>query len=284
MRTDERIETAFLDIEDLRPLLLASSGRELASFREALGWQAAGLDAGALASLAEARIDARLAGGGGPLLFRLASWAALRLGAASAPPSLEAADAEILRLAPDSPKLSAGEDAGLLRLALAIARLRQTKVKRLRLWQPLLGRLIGRKTAAARSAPRALWEEKLKETRADIGRFNIIVAGRTGTGKTTLIGAIFGREVGNTLMGRPRTRGRIWYPEHPAETDILRLCDTEGLEMERYTETLDGLKREIELRNGSPTRACRSSPCSPRRAWRPRSRPGSRSCCRIPAP
>ena len=91
----------------------------------------------------------------------------------------------------------------------------------------------------------------MNEARKAIGRFNIIVAGRTGVGKTTLIGAIFGKEVGNTLMGRPRTRGRIWYPVSPGEADILRLCDTEGLEMERYKETLDGLKREIETRNAS---------------------------------
>ena len=94
-------------------------------------------------------------------------------------------------------------------------------------------------------------EERLTEVRKTLGRFNIIVAGRTGVGKTTLIGAIFGEEVGNTLMGRPRTRGRIWYPLDAGEADVLRLCDTEGLEMERYEETLDGLKREIEARNAS---------------------------------
>ena len=82
----------------------------------------------------------------------------------------------------------------------------------------------------------------MSEIRKTIGRFNIIVAGRTGVGKTTLIGAIFGHEVGDTLMGRPRTRGRIWYPLSPGEADILRLCDTEGLEMDRYKETLDGLR------------------------------------------
>jgi uncharacterized protein (DUF697 family)/GTPase SAR1 family protein len=91
----------------------------------------------------------------------------------------------------------------------------------------------------------------LQQARKDIGRFNIIVAGRTGVGKTTLIGAVFGRDVGNTMMGRPRTRGRIWYPENPDEADILRLCDTEGLEMDRYRETIEGLKREVATRNGS---------------------------------
>jgi uncharacterized protein (DUF697 family) len=105
--------------------------------------------------------------------------------------------------------------------------------------------------AFANKLPLALWEEKLKEARLSLGRFNIIVAGRTGVGKTTLIGAVFGEAVGDTMMGLPRTRGRAWYPAEPAPDDILRLCDTEGLEMDRYQETLDGLRQEIAQRQGS---------------------------------
>lgn len=180
-----------------------------------------------------------------------------------------------------------GGDSTLLQIAIGLAHLRQRKARRLLWWRPMLDRLVGhrRPSAPARPTGKALpvrragqdisktsvdddalwdmirgaagrlplsvWEEKLNEARKAIGRFNIIVAGRTGVGKTTLIGAIFGEDVGNTLMGRPRTRGRIWYPVAPGEADILRLCDTEGLEMERYKETLDGLKREIETRNAS---------------------------------
>jgi uncharacterized protein (DUF697 family) len=180
-----------------------------------------------------------------------------------------------------------GGDTTLLQIAMHLAELRQRKRGRLRRWRPVLDWLVGKdrpprvsasakRTAVARRTetlpgstalegdalwdairgaagrlPLSVWEEKLTEARKTIGRFNIIVAGRTGVGKTTLIGAIFGEEVGNTLMGRPRTRGRIWYPLSPGEADILRLCDTEGLEMERYKETLDGLKREIETRNAS---------------------------------
>jgi uncharacterized protein (DUF697 family)/GTP-binding protein EngB required for normal cell division len=178
---------------------------------------------------------------------------------------------------------SGGGDSRLLHLAIILARLRQKKMRRLGRWRRLLDRLIApapkqKRPAPARDLapvqpyvsggeaddalwdiikgaagrlPLSVWEEKLREARKDVGRFNIIVAGRTGVGKTTLVGAIFGKEVGNTLMGRPRTRGRIWYPEQPGEADILRLCDTEGLEMEHYKETLDGLKREIEARNSS---------------------------------
>lgn len=104
---------------------------------------------------------------------------------------------------------------------------------------------------AAGKVPLDMWEQRLKEARAELGRFNIVVAGRTGVGKTTLIGAVFGKEVGDTLAGRPRTRGRIWYPEEPGEKDILRVCDTEGLEIERFRETLDNLRQEIAAANKS---------------------------------
>lgn len=188
-------------------------------------------------------------------------------------------------LAPYMPEQRPDESA-LLRLAVEIAALRQRKLRRLGRWRRLLG-LLGdtrtnleqrtRQAVPAKAEPASpadtgskleqtdwrhllsiagklpieIWEKKLKEARMEIGRFNIIVAGRTGVGKTTLIGAIFGEEVGNTLAGRPRTRGRIWYPENPTEEDILRLCDTEGLEMERYEETLDGLRHELKRRNAS---------------------------------
>jgi uncharacterized protein (DUF697 family) len=104
---------------------------------------------------------------------------------------------------------------------------------------------------AAGKVPLDMWEQRLKEARAELGRFNIVVAGRTGVGKTTLIGAVFGKEIGDTLAGRPRTRGRIWYPEEPGEKDILRVCDTEGLEIERFRETLDNLRQEIAAANKS---------------------------------
>ncbi len=191
------------------------------------------------------------------------------------------------RSAPAGSDFVRANAADLLKIAVCIAHLRHEKLTRLRFWQPILDRLVGhppprepgpiaerRSRATAKSAepgvaaigedalwdiikgagarlPLSVWEERLTEIRKSLGRFNIIVAGRTGVGKTTLIGAIFGADVGDTLMGRPRTRGRIWYPLEPSEADILRLCDTEGLEMERYEETLEGLKREVESRNAS---------------------------------
>jgi uncharacterized protein (DUF697 family) len=291
MRVDERIEAALQDTSDVRPLLLGATARELEALRKLIGKRGASRTVEELATTIEARIAEALPpeSAADPFL-RLSVWAMRQLGGAGRPATLDAADAEILRLSSADAlakrrfNYMADKQTDVLRLAIAIARLRQKKLRRIRWWQPLLNLLIAKekpadeiilppeilqpagadmsdikrddawweaiKNAGCR-LPISLWEDKLRDIRDDIGRFNIVVAGRTGVGKTTLIGAIFGHEVGNTLMGRPRTRGRIWYPEDPGEADILRLCDTEGLEMERYSETLEGLKNEIKTRNAS---------------------------------
>ncbi len=298
MRTDERIAMALRDPVDLRPLLLAARDSELSEMRDILAEGGANASADRLATRILQLIGAGLPGNGERApLFRLSAWAAEKLGAKTPAQSMEEADEQIAALAgratlepakagePDI-GFASGGDATLLQLAIALARLRERRLRRLRGWRWTLDRLVGRtlrkpvrpaerqsQAVAPRGAyaetgeadtelwdiikgaagrlPLSVWEDKLREARKDVGRFNIIVAGRTGVGKTTLIGAIFGKEVGNTLMGRPRTRGRVWYPEQPGEADILRLCDTEGLEMERYKETLGGLAREIEQRNSS---------------------------------
>jgi uncharacterized protein (DUF697 family) len=300
MRTDESITAALDDPADLRPLLLAATDAELQSICDALPANGARRNPDTLAVEVERLIAERITSEEEKQrapFFRLAVWAAGRLGATEKLHNLEEADRAITRLAKGGgakmtgagPELRfpGGGDTVLLQIATHLAELRQRKSGRLRRWRRVLDWLVGKNgparapAAAKRRAvarrpeklpdpsalegdalwdairgaagrlPLSVWEEKLNEARKTIGRFNIIVAGRTGVGKTTLIGAIFGEEVGNTLMGRPRTRGRIWYPLTPGEADILRLCDTEGLEMERYKETLDGLKREIETRNGS---------------------------------
>jgi predicted GTPase len=54
-----------------------------------------------------------------------------------------------------------------------------------------------------------LFEEKLREAFSQLGCFNLAVFGKTGVGKSTLVNAVFGRDVAATGMGSPVTRGLI---------------------------------------------------------------------------
>ena len=291
MRIDERLEIALSDPNDLRSLLLASTRAELASIKEVVAIEAEANPDQIAQKVELLIAKCLGNGGRAAPFFQLADWAAGRIGAGARVQTIHDADIAILDALKKKAKRDIGnktaspEEAQLLQIAISLAQLRQKKMRRLHGWQDILDQLCGSKKSKPAPAhdektvirkieeqretevtshsieeileraggrlPLSIWKERLTEARKEIGRFNIIVAGRTGVGKTTLIGAIFGHEIGNTLMGRPRTRGRIWYPFDPREEDVLRLCDTEGLEMERYEETLNGLKKEIESRNAS---------------------------------
>lgn len=96
-------------------------------------------------------------------------------------------------------------------------------------------------------------EEKLKQqqeelerklaslTEEDLPTANIIVAGITGTGKSTLINAIFGSEVAKTGSGRPVTE----HIEEYQNNDIpVHIWDTVGLELnsEKTAKTITSIK------------------------------------------
>lgn len=72
-----------------------------------------------------------------------------------------------------------------------------------------------------------LFTERHAEAVRDLGRFNLAVFGKTGAGKSTLINAVFGREVAATGTGPPITTGLNYY-EHPE--GILGLFDSQGFE------------------------------------------------------
>jgi len=55
----------------------------------------------------------------------------------------------------------------------------------------------------------ALVDEALAKQRTKLGKINIIVAGHTGVGKSTLVNAVFGREFALTAEGRPVTRHAV---------------------------------------------------------------------------
>lgn len=87
-----------------------------------------------------------------------------------------------------------------------------------------------------------LLQETARRIRS-MGSVNILVAGQTGVGKSTLINAVFGEQFAKTAAGRPVTQTAEWFS---SESVPLRILDTRGLEAKDYEETLQMMRGEIE--------------------------------------
>ena len=80
-------------------------------------------------------------------------------------------------------------------------------------------------------------------------KVNIIVAGKTGVGKSSLINYMFGKEVAKVGDGQPVKQE---IQEYDFENDNITLFDTKGIEAKDYEKTLDNIKKYLELRQDSP--------------------------------
>ena len=88
-----------------------------------------------------------------------------------------------------------------------------------------------------------LFEQRLAEAFAALGCFNLAVFGKTGVGKSTLVNAVFGRDVAATGVGSPVTRGLDYY-RHP--DGFLGLYDSEGFETGTAGDAIvNGLRRLV---------------------------------------
>ncbi len=88
-----------------------------------------------------------------------------------------------------------------------------------------------------------MFEKQLAEAFAQLGCFNLAVFGKTGVGKSTLVNAIFGRDVAATGVGSPVTRGLVYY-RHP--DGFLGLYDSEGFETGTAGDAIvNGLRRLV---------------------------------------
>lgn len=97
-------------------------------------------------------------------------------------------------------------------------------------------------TTHAPAIPDELLQQAAKHLRS-IGSVNILVAGQTGVGKSTLINGVFGDDLAQTSQGEPVTQHAQWFA---APTLPLRIMDTRGLEAKDYRDTLQALRAEIE--------------------------------------
>ncbi|WP_232254696.1 GTPase [Helicobacter pylori] len=88
--------------------------------------------------------------------------------------------------------------------------------------------------------------EKMREViKKEKPIMNILLMGATGVGKSSLINALFGKEVAKAGGGKPVTQHLEKYVD---EEKGLILWDTKGIEdgEERYKNTMESLKKEME--------------------------------------
>ena len=92
-----------------------------------------------------------------------------------------------------------------------------------------------------------LLNEAINKATTERGNINILIAGRTGVGKSTLINAVFQQNLVETGQGRTVTQNTR---EITKEGVPLTIFDTRGLEMSQFKETLAGLEKLIKERGG----------------------------------
>lgn len=91
-------------------------------------------------------------------------------------------------------------------------------------------------------------QSAINEAKKGVGKLCILVAGKTGVGKSTLINSVFRGDFAKTGSGRPVTQRieEITKPGHP-----LTIIDTKGLELEDYTKIKTDLEEEVKRRAAS---------------------------------
>ncbi len=89
--------------------------------------------------------------------------------------------------------------------------------------------------------------EASSEARSHYGRFNLAVVGGTGVGKSSLVNAVFGRDLAKVGKGLPVTRGVSYY--HDAS---LGIWDIEGFEIGSPTAPGQMLRQHLQTISERP--------------------------------
>ena len=93
------------------------------------------------------------------------------------------------------------------------------------------------------------FNEILNMVKAQFSKTNILILGKTGVGKSTLLNAVFGEDLAETGSGKPCTEH---IKEYTKEDFPICLIDTRGLELENYETILKDLHEEIDKRKQKP--------------------------------
>lgn len=94
-----------------------------------------------------------------------------------------------------------------------------------------------------------LAREMLEEALRERGHANVLVAGRTGVGKSTLVNSVFQGNFATTGQGRPVTEHTR---EFTKEGVPLSIFDTRGLEMADFASTLEPLESFVSEQHSDP--------------------------------
>ncbi|MTE24431.1 MULTISPECIES: YcjF family protein [Microbacterium] len=78
------------------------------------------------------------------------------------------------------------------------------------------------------------------KARRRYGRFNLAVVGGTGVGKSSLVNAVFGRDLARVGKGLPVTEGVHYYHD-----DVLGIWDVEGFEIGTATSPAEALRGHL---------------------------------------
>jgi uncharacterized protein (DUF697 family)/GTP-binding protein EngB required for normal cell division len=89
-------------------------------------------------------------------------------------------------------------------------------------------------------------KDALQEALRERGHVNVLIAGRTGVGKSTLINSVFQGNFATTGQGEPVTQHTREFNKKGIPLSIF---DTRGLEMKDFPQTLDALKSLINERS-----------------------------------
>jgi len=90
-----------------------------------------------------------------------------------------------------------------------------------------------------------LINEAIEKATTERGQITILIAGRSGVGKSTLINSVFQQNLAETGQGRPVTKNTREIRKNNAPITIL---DTRGLEMSDFKGTLGELEKTIKDR------------------------------------